>query len=307
MAIKAPMLRPGDTIGIVTLGSPLSSEIIDQRIETLRRMGFEVVIGRSVYGEKGIVAANAQARAADLMEMFINPDVRLILPTRGGTGVKDILPYLDYQQIKSHPKIITGYSDITVLLNVLFQFSNLITFQSLLLIDFSIETPHYNFDQFYAAVSELRNSRRMENPPGIPTKSLVPGDVTAPIVGGNLTNLVDTLGTPYEIDTNGKIFLIEETHEPTNKVYRYLTHLKMAGKFQDCLGIVMGECTNCPTAYNTTYEEVIEELLVPLGKPLLTGLCTAHGIYKVAVPIGAVVNLNTFTSTLRVNETTVSP
>lgn len=305
MALKAQILQPGDTIGVVTLGSPLDRQMIDQRINTLRDMGFQVVVGEYVYASDGIVAASAQERASDLMNMFRNPEVRMILPTRGGTGVKDILPYLEYSIVRSNPKIVTGYSDISVLLNILFQFADLITFQSLLLIDFSADTPKYNFDQFYEAVATQMSPRVIENPPGMPTQSLVPGDVTGPIVGGNLTSIVDTLGTPFEIDTRGKIFLLEETHEPTNMIYRYLTQLIMAGKFQDCIGIVMGECTDCPVSYGTTYDDLIENLLVPLGKPLMTRLSTAHGVYKAAIPIGAIVNLNTSTNTLTVNEATV--
>lgn len=220
MAIRPPVLRGGDTIGIVTLGSPLDASVIDARVRTLEEMGFHVVIGKYAYAYGGIVAATAQQRAEDFMEMIRNPAVRLILPTRGGTGVREILPYLDYRLIHENPKIVSGYSDITILLNMLYQFSNLISFQSLLLIDFEPRTPAYNFDQFFAATSTLASARVIHNPPGIPLRSRVKGKVRGPIVGGNLTSLIGTLGTPYEINTAGKIVLLEETHEPTNTIYR---------------------------------------------------------------------------------------
>ncbi|NOV02206.1 S66 peptidase family protein [Paenibacillus planticolens] len=305
MAIQPSILRSGDTIGIVTLGSPLDASIIDSRIRTLENMGFKVIVGKYAYLYGGIVAASAQQRAEDFMTMIANPSVRMILPTRGGTGVKDILPYLDYRIINSNPKIISGYSDITILLNILYQFANLITFQSLLLIDFNTSTPTYNFNQFFAATSTLVSRRAIQNPPGMQLKSLVPGHVQGPIVGGNLTSFVGTLGTPYEINTSGKIILVEDTHEPTNMMYRYLTQLIMAGKFHDCLGIIIGQCTNCATSYKTSFEDLINELLYPLGKPLMTNLSTAHGYYKAAIPIGAVVDLNTYNSTLTVIEPTV--
>lgn len=145
----------------------------------------------------------------------------------------------------------------------------------------------------------------IENPPNIPQISLVAGDVTGPIVGGNLTALISMLGTPYEIDTKGKILFLEETHEPVNTVYRYLNMLKLAGKFNDCIGIVMGECTNCPPAYNTSYMDLINEVIVPLGKPLMTNVMTGHGFYKAAIPIGAIANLNTNTNTFTITEPTV--
>lgn len=306
MAIKPPMLRPGDTIGIVTLGSPLAREIIDARIAVLRSMGFNVILGQYVYAANGFLAGTDQQRAADLMSMFTNPAVKMILPTRGGVGVAGILPYLDYGVIARNPKIVTGYSDITILLNMLYFQSDLITFQSLLLIDFRPETPPYNFNQFFTATSTLTAPRVIQNPPGIPLVSRIAGNVTGPIIGGNLTSLADTLGTPYEIDTRGKILVLEETHEPINTVYRYINHLKLAGKFNDCLGIIMGECTGCEPAYGKTYGDLINDIIVPLGKPLMTNLTTAHGLFKAAIPIGATVNLNTVNNTLTVLEASVS-
>lgn len=306
MAIRPPILLPGDTIGIVTLGSPLAASVIDARISTLRNMGFTVILGEHVYAQNGFLAGTDEERATDLMSMFENDQVKMILPTRGGVGVAGILPHLNYQTIRSHPKIVTGYSDITILQNVLYQYANLITFQSLLLIDFQLETPPYNFNQFFAATSTFVSPRSILNPPGIPLVSRVPGNVTGPIVGGNLTSFVDNLGTPFEIDTRNKILLLEETHEPINTVYRYMNHLKLAGKFDDCIGIIMGECTGCQVAYGKSYEDLINDFVVPLGKPLMTNLATAHGTYKAAIPIGAMVNMDTASNTLTVLEPTVS-
>lgn len=306
MAIRPPILRAGDTVGIVTLGSPRDSNTINARIQFLEGMGFKVVLGDYVYSEMGFVAATPQQRASDLMSMFENPDVKAIIPSRGGTGVADILPYLDYPAIARNPKILTGYSDITVLLNVLYLWANLISFHSLLLIDFRPTTPSYNFDQFFAATSTLTSPRPLLNPPGIPLISRVPGNVTGTIVGGNLTSFVDTLGTPFEIDTRGKILFIEETHEAVSHVYRLLTHLNNAGKINDCAGIIMGECSNCEVSYGKSYNDLITEVVVPFGKPLMTNLASGHGYYKMAIPIGAVANLNTYNNTLTILEPTVS-
>ena len=306
MATKPPILMPGDTIGIVALGSPLAKSVIDARIEVLRNMGFKVVVGNFVYAADGFLAGTDQQRAFDLMQMFDRSEVKLILPTRGGVGVAGILPFLDFQFIRQNPKIISGYSDVTVLLNTLYEYADLITFQSLMLIDFNLGMPKYNFDQFFAAVSTTPATRIIENPPEMPLVSVVPGNVTGDIVGGNLTSFVDTIGTPFEIDTKGKILVIEETHEPINTVYRYLDRLKLAGKFDDCVGIVMGQCTDCAAAYGKTYDDLINDFIVPLGKPLMTNLATAHGTYKAAVPIGASANLDTANNTLTILEPTVS-
>ncbi|BAK99490.1 peptidase S66 family protein [Oscillibacter valericigenes Sjm18-20] len=305
MVIRPPMLRAGDTFGIVTLGSPLDPAEIDERISFLKEHGFHVVLGDYVYASNGYLAGTDQQRASDLMRMYKNPEVKAILPTRGGVGVEGILPYLDYGYIASHPKIISGYSDITILLNVLYQLTNQITFHSLLLLDFRDSTPEYNFAQYFSTTSSTLAPRQIVNPPDMPMISRVPGNVTGSLVGGNLTSFVGSLGTPYEISTKGKIILLEETHEPINTVYRYLNQLKIAGKFEDCIGIIIGECTNCTDEYGKSYEDLITEFIVPLGKPLLTNIASGHGKYKAALPIGAVVNLNTIKSTLTILRPTV--
>lgn len=307
MAIQPPQLRNGDTIGIVTLGSPLAESTINAGIATLENLGFNVVVGESVYSATGFLAGTPESRAADLMSMFENPEVRCILPTRGGVGVAAILPFLDFSVIKSNPKIISGYSDITVLLNALYEYSDLITLHSLLLVSFNLSTPAYNFNQFFSATSATTAPWPITNPPGIPLVSRVPGTVTGPIVGGNLTSFVDTLGTSFEINTEGKILFLEDLNEPINTIYRYLNHLKLAGKFDDCIGIVMGECTNCNPAFGVTYDQLITEFLVPLGKPLMSNLATGHGEFKAAIPIGATVTMNTDNLSLIAVEPIVSP
>ncbi|PID04658.1 MULTISPECIES: LD-carboxypeptidase [unclassified Sporosarcina] len=305
MATKPQQLKRGDTVGIVTLGSPLAANRITEGIRMLQTMGYKVVVGEHVYSANGFLAATPQQRASDLMKMFKNPEVKWILPTRGGVGVAGVLPFLDFNVIKQNPKIVSGYSDITILLNVLFEYADLIGFQSLLLLDFKAGTPAYNFNQFFAATSNVTAPWQIMNPPEVPLVGLVPGNVTGPIVGGNLTSFVGTLGTSYEINTEGRILLLEETHEPINTVYRYVNHLAMAGKFDDCVGIIMGQCTNCDSAYGKSYVDLINEFIVPLGKPLLTNLASAHSFYKATVPIGASVRMDTVNRTLTVTEPVV--
>ncbi|WP_256758927.1 LD-carboxypeptidase [Cohnella sp. WQ 127256] len=302
MAIKPLALQQGDTVGIVTLGSPLDASVIDARVAYLQSMGLNVILGRYVYAQNGYLAGTAQERAEDLMNMFANNNVRLILPSRGGVGVEGILPYLDYEYIRRYPKIVSGYSDITVLLNALTQFSGIITLHSLLLIDFKPSTPPYNFEQFFSATSSIVVPRSISNPPGRPLIRKVAGSVSGPLVGGNLTSFVGSLGTPFEVDTRGKILFLEEVHEPVNTVYRYVEQLRLAGKFSDCLGIIMGECTGCQDAYGRSYEDLINDYIVPLGKPLLTNFATGHGVYKAAIPIGAIANMNANNATITLLE-----
>jgi muramoyltetrapeptide carboxypeptidase len=173
-------------------------------------------------------------------------------------------------------------------------------------VNFNDATPAYNFNQFFTATSTLTSPRPLENPPEVPLISRVPGNVTGAIVGGNLTSFADMLGTPFEVDTRGKILFIEETHEAISRVYRMIGHLIHSGKFRDCSGIIMGECTRCDVSYQKSYEDLIEEVIVPIGKPLMTNLSTGHGIFKMAIPIGATANLDTYNNKLTILEPTVS-
>ncbi|SDI98661.1 S66 peptidase family protein [Natribacillus halophilus] len=301
MAVQPPIVQAGDTVGIVTLGSPLEAATIDARVQYLEAMGLNVVLGNHVYDWDGFLAASNEERAADLMAMFENDDVNMILPTRGGVGVAGILPYLDYPLIHARPKWLSGYSDITVLLNALYQFGNIISLHSLMLIDFRATTPAYNFEQFFSVVSSADITHEIVNPPDFPPlNGRVPGNVTGPIVGGNLASFVGTLGTAFETDTTGSILFLEEVNEPINTVYRWMQHLEQAGKFADCEGIILGECSDCQIAYGQDYEDLIENFFVPMGKPLITGLASGHGTYKAAVPIGAVANLNSEEGTITV-------
>ena len=307
MATKPPSLKAGDTVGIVTLGSPLSANRINEGITTLQNMGFKVILGDYVYASNGFVSATPQQKASDLMKMFENKEVKWILPTRGGTGVASILPYLDFIIISQNPKILSGYSDITILQNALFEYANLITFQSLLLLDFNTRTPPIISISFSPLLQIYRRPWEIVNPPGMSLESLVPGNVTGLTVGGNLTSFVGMLGTPFEINTEGRIIILEETHEPINTVYRYLNHLLLARKFDYCAGIIMGECTDCVPAYGKNYRDLINDFLIPLGKPLMSNLATAHGPLKATVPIGISLNMNTFEKKLTVLEPAVSP
>jgi muramoyltetrapeptide carboxypeptidase len=306
MATRPPTLLPGDTVGVVSLASPYPAEKINQAIANLQNSGFNVTVGNYVYSQNGFLAGSDQQRASDLMSMFMDPSVKMILSVRGGTGSLGILPFLDYPIIASNPKIVSGYSDISIVLNVLYQFTGMITFLGLMLEDFLPSTPPYNYTSFYSAVSTFTSPRQIVNPPNIPLISLVSGNVTGRIVGGNLTSIVDSLGTPFEIDTRGKILLLEEKTEPINTVYRYLNHLKSAGKFRDCIGIILGECTYCAEAYGKSWDDIINEMLVPLGKPLIKNLTTSHGIYKATIPIGANVNLDTINNRITLLEPAVS-
>lgn len=306
MTIRPPALRRGDTVGVVAPGSPMNASEIEERIKYLEAFGLYVLPGNHLFADDGYLAGSERERASDLMSMYENPAVSAIVPLRGGVGVEGILPYLDFTSIARNPKILSGYSDLSILLNTVHQMTGQITFHSLMLLNFQKSTPCYNFEQFFGTLSGGLFPGRMKNPPWMSLAVRVKGNVTGPLAGGNLTTLVGSLGTPFELDTKGKILFLEEVHEPVSTAYRYLTQLKVAGKLSCCAGIILGDCTDCTDSYGKTYEDLIREVLIPLGKPLMTNLAAGHGTYNTTLPIGALVNLNTDAGALTVLEPVVT-
>ncbi|GAK12755.1 LD-carboxypeptidase [Geomicrobium sp. JCM 19039] len=292
MAIRPERLEAGDTVGVVSVGSPLSREVIDERIAYLESLGLRVIIGEHTYEENGFLAGDDESRAEDFMNMVVNNEVKMILPVRGGVGVIGMLKYLDYNLIQANPKIVTGYSDVTILLNALYEFANVESLHSLMLIDFKLSTPAFNFDRFFTAVSEVNEPFRVENPPASSMRSLVPGIATGDIIGGNLTSLLGGLGTPYEWDARGKVLLIEEINDSTGRVYRGLQQLEEAGKLDGCEGFLIGRCSRCYPSYEVSFNQLIESFFVPIGKPTITNIMSGHGTYKTTIPIGAEVTMN---------------
>jgi muramoyltetrapeptide carboxypeptidase len=172
--------------------------------------------------------------------------------------------------------------------------------------DFTPSTPSFNYESFFSTITNTDSPQNILNPPQMPLITKVPGIVIGPIVGGNVSSLIDSLGIPYQLDTRGKILFLEDVAEAITRMYRKLTHLQRTGLFDDCLGIIMGECTNCAVTYDINYNQLIDMLLKPLGKPLLTGLATGHGIYKVTIPLGAKIRLDTEAKSITIIEPVVS-
>lgn len=299
---KPPRLRPGDTVGVVAPASPsYNKSDIRRGIATLEAWGYRVVVGEHVFDRHGYLAGADAARAADLNRMFRDPEVRAIFMTRGGYGSCRILGQLDWEALRHQPKILVGYSDITSLHLAAHRLAGLVTFYGPMVAGYNArDLTEYKRDYLLRAVTgdaPLGEIRQPEDGPWLET--IVPGRVTAPLVGGCLTLVCQTLGTPYEIDTRGKIFFFEDVHEEPYRIDHLLTHLLMAGKLQECAGIVIGECADCgprphhPAFFSTlSLEDVIEELIRPLGVPAMYGLTIGHGKHLATLPLGVTATLD---------------
>ena len=296
----------GDTIGLISPASPESTDAIKKSVLFIKNQGFNVIEGTHLYDTWGYLAGKDKDRASDVMEMFKNNSVDMILCIRGGYGSSRLLPYLDYDIIKKHPKIFAGFSDITVFLNSFYEKCNLTTFHSPMgssnLED--IET----FNSFIFTFMEGYKPYTIKNPSEFATKCIVKGTVQGNLIGGNLGLICNTLGTPYEVDLKNKILFIEEVSEEPYKVDRMLTQLLLSNKLQQCSGIILGQFRDCALPHydrSLTLEEVFEDRLYDLGIPMFSGLCSGHDYPKLTLPIGAMVKMDTITGVIHVMEAVV--
>jgi len=288
--IKPKGVYPGDTIGVVAPASCGDGELLTTGVQWLEEQGFRVQLGKAVEETFGYLAGSDADRARDINAMFASPEIDAILCLRGGYGSMRILDYLDYGVIRTHPKVFVGYSDITALHTSIGQRTGLVTFHGpMVASDMAKGVSDFTWDSFFKAVSASEPLGVMGNPVrSSPPQFISTGTAQGYLTGGNLSLLVSTLGTPYEIDTRGKILCIEEVGEAPYRIDRMLTQLLLAGKLQAAAGIVVAVCADCDREDppNFTLEEVLKDRLGRLGKPVLTNLYFGHTADKITIPFG---------------------
>lgn len=286
-------IKTGDTIGIVSPASIENISSIDKGIKFFQDKGFNVKKGKHIYDKWGYFAGSDQSRAEDLMDMFLDDEVNMILCLRGGYGTMRILNYIDFNEISKHPKIFAGFSDITVLLNSIYQKSNLITFHSPMLS--SNFEDAYTSESFFYTLCEGDKPYSIKNPNGYELITEIDGKAEGELAGGNISLLCSLMGTPYEVDFTDKILFLEEVKEEPYKIDRMLTQLLVSGKLQKCRGFVLGQFFDCDAANlnrGFSLKEVLENRILSLKKPTFSNFMSGHMYPKLTIPIGAKVSLN---------------
>lgn len=287
--MKAKRLYGGDVIGLVCPAGRVSEPRLNQSIDILKNMGLRIKLGSHVRDSWGYLAGSDAARALDINRMFADQDVKGILCVRGGFGTTRILDMLDYDVIARNPKVFVGYSDITALHLALARRTGLVSFHGPMAAEMNQYFPEYNRSHFERALFCSQPIGEIVNPEGTKAPvTLYPGRVEGPIRGGNLSLLCSTIGTPYEIDTRGCIFFVEEIGEPPYKIDRMFTHLIMAGKFKDAKGFVFGQWKGCvdPKHSDRDVNSLLDEIADRYKKPCLSDLMIGHDKYNITIPMG---------------------
>ena len=294
---KGKALRAGDRIGIVAPSSPPQTlELIPKAVAAVEAMGFRVKLGETCeqnYG--GYLAGTPQQRAAELNAMFADERVDGILCIRGGYGAPQILPLLDYDCIAHNPKLFVGYSDITALHAAFGQCAGLATLHGPMA---ASELAHgledWSMQVLMRALTVPEPLGELQNPPGEEIACLVEGEACGPVVGGNLALVAALMGTPYELDTKGKLLFLEDIDEEPYRVDRMLTQLALGGLFDDCAGIILGTWTNCEPKEQGgfTVLDVFRNIVLPYRKPTIWNIQIGHSPINMALPLGVQARLD---------------
>lgn len=305
--IKPRALKKGDTIAIVAPSSnPFEEGHIEYTYQWLTELGFKYKLGKHVFDVWGDMAGQDEARLADFHDMWRDESVAAIMPLRGGTGSVRLLPHLDFEMIKKNPKIFIGYSDTTGLLIPIHQKTGLVTFHGPLLGSFFESS--YSYHYYQKALTKTKPmgligdpiSKPPWKPDYPPTRMIIaPGEARGRLVGGCLTLIRQLMGTPYEIETEGRLVFIEDVQEEPHNVDRMISQLLLAGKLQKAKGIIVGECSGCvPGArrnvlpLNYSVERMLRERLGDLGIPVIYGMKIGHSKEKVTLPLGVMATLD---------------
>ncbi|MEK5231694.1 LD-carboxypeptidase [Lysinibacillus sp. FSL K6-0232] len=286
--LRPKPLKKGDTVGLISVSSAVPPENVKPAIASVERLGFKVIAGETCYAQHGYVAGTDQLRAADVHRMFQDPTIDGIFCIRGGYGATKILAQLDFEMIKAHPKVFAGYSDVTALHIAFNQLCGFITYHTPMPSTEFIkqEMDVYTWQSFKQQTMAVEHIN-VENPAAQPMTTLVGGSAAGLLTGGNLTLVTASLGTPYEIDTKGKILFLEDIDESPQRIDRMLTQLKLAGKLDEAAGILLGAWTNCGT--QSSLQTIFQEILVPLSKPIIANIACGHCLPTMSLPLGGMV------------------
>jgi muramoyltetrapeptide carboxypeptidase len=286
--IKPPALRPGDTIGIAAPASNVKRGDLEAGCEAMRRAGYRPSYSDSILDLDLYFAGSVERRARELEEMFTREDVRAIVCARGGYGANYLLEALDLEKIKAHPKIFVGYSDVTALLTYFADAAGLVTFHGPMVAKDWAHEDGVDLASWEAALADT-TAWEPALGAGSGASGLVEGAAEGILYGGCLSILVASLGTPYEIRTEGTILFLEDLAAKPFQIDRMLMQLKLAGKLDRVRGIVFGEMRDCVQIAHQGYtlEEVVQRIVGQLGVPVAYGVRSGHVTARnITLPIG---------------------
>lgn len=314
--LKPKRLQPGGTIGLV---SPSSQTPHQSAYERLARWaterGYQLKVMPHAKETWAYLAGRDEDRATDLTAAFADPEIDAVLAMRGGTGGWRTVPHLDFDVIRTNPKPLVGYSDITALHLAIARETGLVSFYgpvgSKLI---SPDASGYIERYFFRAITDDQPLGVIDPDPENPfCWTIHEGQAEGRLQGGCLSLLVASLGTPWELDWDGCIVFFEDVNEQPHRIDGYLQQLRLAGKFDNVVGVVAGEHVRCgPSPHYPAFpygtfdiEEIFRQHLDPLGVPVMAGLPLGHGKRIATLPLGVMARLDAGERRLEIIETAI--
>ena len=304
-------LPEGGTIGVAALASGFEnrSDVL-RGVEWWESRGYRVKLGEHIFARDDYVAGDPRGRAADLTAMFADPEVDVVQALQGGYGSAQTIPYVDFDAIAANPKPFVGYSDITALHVAIRQRTGLATFYGYGLVGMGDkEGTEFSRERLVEVLRAGGAGEVPRDPDDLYVRAVAGGTATAPLVGGCLWLLLQTMGTPWEVDLDGAIFFFEDYDAPPWYVDGMLTQLGHAGKLAGVAGVVVGDMEKCdwregrPEWPRTkSIEDVLELHLESLGVPVLYKLPLGHGKHLATIPLGVRATLDADARSLTFDE-----
>ncbi|NLD20399.1 MAG: LD-carboxypeptidase [Clostridiales bacterium] len=304
MKYPAP-LKPRDQVVLVAPSSPVPEKNLQAAVESIEYMGLVPMVMPSCRMRHGYMAGPDSQRAQDINTAFVREDIRGIFCLRGGYGTTRILPLIDFDMIANNPKVFVGYSDVTALHTAITQRCDFVTYHGPMPNTDYRELDQFTLDSLKKCLFSPEKLEKLENPADETMKILHSGNTHGILTGGNISLIMSTLGSPYEIDTKGKILFLEDVGERPYRLDKSLTAIALAGKFRDCSGIILGTFAECEEPAPETVppntviakdylslEQIIEEVILPWRKPTLFNLRAGHIYPQSTLPLGSEISLN---------------
>jgi muramoyltetrapeptide carboxypeptidase len=282
-------LKKGDTIAIIAPSSPVTKEEADLCRRLVEDMGYKVKMRKCTYRSvHGYSAGTGKERAEDINQMFYDKEVKAIWCIRGGDTSSHTMDKIDFEMISKNPKIFVGYSDVTNLHVIFNQKCKLVTFHGPMVKSNMLN----NFDDFtrnsFEKALNMEDELTLDNPLGEDFKVMMEGYAEGIIIGGNLALLTSMIGTPYEVETKGKILFIEDVDETVQRLDRMMHQLKYSNKLQDAEGIIFGDFTDCFNSRDESYTviEMLKDVLSDYKKPVIYNIKSGHCFPMSTIPLG---------------------
>jgi len=295
MIIPDP-IKPGATIAVISPSSAPKPEKLKRGLDYLKSKGFKIKEGPNLWGKNKYLSGHGPEQLSDLHGAFADPDVDMIICSRGGYGTPRYLDDLDYELITQNPKLFVGYSDITALQNALGIETGLITVSgAMVAVEMADEDgiDPYTESTFWKLVMEPMSGQVLQNPDDIPVKILSSGTGEGPIVGGCLSLFNNLMGTPYFPDVSGGIMILEDIGENVQHLDRMLSQFKMAGFFHGenrINGLMLGQFIDTwekADEDDFDLDELVRDIIGDVDYPIISNVAYGHNMRKMPIPLGA--------------------